>query len=307
MANQLEADVKGLFELPPKAMFDEWNRIIDTYKMISEEQKGKKEGLTRREILDILSRMGGHILREEVVKDNCELIIKFAEGVKEFDRGARYHQVVNSPAYKDAMALRCFKSLEMGTLMPETDPYFKVDPEHSVMVSLLHGINRRFYTQKQVNQCLKAQKKEENHEYIISRDLEKGQFKLDHTSFAKKLKGLETQRPKLNDFGYHMFIGRTRVAGKDCFVVIDHQNGIRSLDRLEDSVPILWEAVRKRRSVLLTQSPGKGYEPLSDEQMIKLYDSYFAHNPRAVEFRDPFIANVSCKLEDKAFWQGKLR
>lgn len=178
------------------------------------------------------------------------------------------------------------ESIRSGKYFPTSDPY----TEKQDIARLQIGVERGLYEQSQLDAILKDMRASDAYKKL--RKINKIRWELDHTPFG--------ERDGLDDYGFHVFIGREEFAdGDKNFVTLDVTGSISYLT-LEQALDDLVSAVKKGRRVLLSKSPGmwecpksrpylasRTYLPFHVLQMIELQQK-FEYNPEMAEFENPF-------------------
>jgi hypothetical protein len=298
MKNKLQERINGIFELPPEEILGEWVRMFENR---DPSLPAYKYGKRRREftdeiVMDTFLKIKQCLFKTEVVMKHPSAIIEFMHEYSEFSTSIgdeRWRTSAKSVFYQDANAFLCLDRIKSGRWFPTADPYFEIDPEDPIKVSLNHGIQRGLYSREEVDRILNLQVKTSVAYRRVS-DEAKCKFENDHTPFAKSEKGLR-------DFGFHIFMGRTPIDGKeDRIITIDYEYGIKNFGKdASILVPLLYEAVRKQRKVLFSRSPGEGYEVLTPEQNMKLFDQYY-DDPKRARLPNPFALERDLLKEREA-------
>jgi len=286
MKNKLQERIDGIFELPPEEILGEWVKMFenrDPSLPASQYGKRRKE-FTDEIVMNTFSRIRECLFKSEVVMKHPDAILDFMYEYQSFSEAIgdrRWRTSAKSVFYNDAGAIMCLNRIKSGRWFPTADPYFEIDPEDPMKVSLNHGIQRGLYKKEEVDRALDLQVKT-SVAYKRVHDKSKHQFENDHTPFGKSENGLK-------DFGFHIFIGRTPIDDKeDRIITIDFEYGIKNFGKdVSPLVPLLYEAVRKQRRVLFSRSPGEGYEVFTPEQRMKLFDGYCDH-PHTALLPNPF-------------------
>jgi len=193
---------------------------------------------------------------------------------------------------ENRLILSCFESMKKGQYFPTCNPY----SEESDMTKLQMGVERGLYSQAELDNSLSEMRKSKMFKRL--REIHEGTYNLDHTPFASRED--RRNRHSLNDYGFHLFIGREVFDnGQEVFVTLD--NGSKSYIPLCAALEELCEAVKKGRKVPLTRSPGRfetdpddplslasrTYEPFDGKQMATL-KKRFLDNTEMQKFDNPF-------------------
>jgi len=182
------------------------------------------------------------------------------------------------------------KLIKSGKYFITYDPY----TEKADIVRLQEGVNRGLYTQDQLDSLLSEMKTSDT--YLKLRNLYELIFMGDHTPFAS----IKNRNNGLNDYGFHVFIGREIFdEGHECFVTLDVRGGT-SYTTLDQAVGDLFRAVEKGRKVLLSKSPGRWVCPPNRPTLASR--TYFPFNKFHIkEVKRKFEANPNMKNFDNPF------
>jgi hypothetical protein len=158
-------------------------------------------------------------------------------------------QLMTNRQYNDnRVLLDSFRLVKDGEYFPTCNPYNE-DEDNRWLNEL---VERGFVSRTEMDETLKEMKKTEIYNRLKQSHLKT--YILDHTPFARNGNGM-------NDFGYHVFIGREVFDEGHSNIVIVDALGSTSGGSLEGSFEEICDCVKKKRKVLLTKSPGRWVSP----------------------------------------------
>ncbi|MGV8086159.1 MAG: hypothetical protein ACP5N1_00880 [Candidatus Woesearchaeota archaeon] len=302
MHPEIKTEFQKLLNSPVDNMLAMWINLKEVYfppedrlKDIAFDGQRFRPYMTLEDTVTILNSIGEKLFTAEISIKKPHLIIDFMNEywdctfLDQLSNQSEYFE--DSKIYKDACAMDLYNSIVEGITHPDADPYFRYDPEHPKKMLLEYGVERRLFTQSDIEEILKNQDKNSKSYKKVSKSYSK-EYRKEHTPFGVNYNN------RYNDYGFHVFIGKIKGSlYDDSDIVNDEEFNYVLLNStitfglgndMGNVVDYLWESVRKNQKVLLTKSPGGNLEKLSSEELSELYTWYFS-DVKHLELPDPFL------------------
>lgn len=244
--------------------------------------------------LEELKKILPQIINGDLSEVHPSKIEALADKVGDIGLVDEYEDLLLHENYQEnKLILDDINAIKSGKWFPTSDPY----TEKEAMEILQIGVERGLYSQEELESTLSEMRNSQIFKNL-RRNNEK-HYNLDHTPFATGKKG--GKKKGLEDYGFHLFIGREFFDNnQECFVTLDVIGSI-SYTGLNQAFGDLCRAVKKGRKVLLTKNPGgyehnpndrlsnasRTYEPLEDED-LKMLRKRFESDPEMKSFENPF-------------------